>query len=70
MPPAQECLCEALREEAQLPEEADGTSAKALARWPGVMDREVIELASEVAPPFQDQGMEVRVEPKRVVKGW
>jgi hypothetical protein len=64
MPPAQEGLGELIRDETQVQEEADGTSAKAFAERLGVVDGEVVELAVEVESALQDQGVEVWVEAK------
>jgi hypothetical protein len=67
--PAQEGLGELLRDEAQLQEEADGTPTQALGQASGIMDGKEVELPGGVESAFEDEGVEVRVEPKRVSEG-
>jgi signal transduction histidine kinase len=69
MSPAQEVLRELLRDEAQLQEEPDGAPAKALAEASGIMDGEVVEPPRGVESALKDEGVEMRVEPKRVAEG-
>ena len=69
MSPAQEVLGKRLRDEAQFQEEADGALAQALGEAGGIMDGEVIELPGGVKSALKDEGVKVRVEPKRVPEG-
>ncbi len=69
MSPAQEVLGKRLCDEAQLQEEADGALAQALGEAGGIVDGEVVELPGGVESALKDEGVEVRVEPKRVPKG-
>ena len=69
MSPAQEVLGKRLRDEAQLQEEADGALAQALGEADGIVDGEVVELPGGVKSALKDEGVEVRVEPKRVPEG-
>ena len=66
MSPAQEVLGKRLCDEGQLQEEADGALAQALGKAGGIMDGEVVELTCGIESALKDQGVEVRVEPKRV----
>jgi hypothetical protein len=69
MSPAREVLGELLRDEAQLQEEPDGAPAKALAEASGIMDGQVVEPPRGVESALKDEGVEMRVEPKRVAEG-
>jgi hypothetical protein len=66
---AQEGLSEVLRDEAQLEEQADGAPAQALDQGSGIVDGQVVELPGGVESAFEDKGVEVRVESKRVPEG-
>jgi hypothetical protein len=67
--PAQESLCELLREEAQRKVEADGASAQALGQGSGVVDGQVGEPPGGVESALKDEGVEMGIEPKRVPEG-
>jgi len=69
MSPAQEGLGKLLRDEAQLQEEADGAPLKALGQASGIVDGQVVELPGGVKSALKDEGVKVRVEPKRVFEG-
>jgi hypothetical protein len=69
MSPAQEGLGKLLRDEAQLQEEADGAPSKALGQASGIVDGQVVELPGGVKSALKDEGVKVRVEPKRVPEG-
>ncbi len=69
MSPAQEGLGERLRDEAQLQEEANDAPAQALGKGRGIVDGEVGELPGGIESALKDEGVEVRVEPKRVSEG-
>lgn len=69
MSPAQEGLGKLLRNEAQLQEEPDGAPAKALAEASGIMDGEVAEPLRGVESALKDEGVEMRVDPKRAAEG-
>jgi hypothetical protein len=67
--PAQEVLSEQLHDEALLQEQANGALPQALGQAVGIVDGEVVELTGGVESSLKDEGVEVRVEPKRVPEG-
>ena len=69
MSPAQEVLGKRLCDEAQLQEEADRALTEALGEAGGIMDGQVVELPGGVKSALKDEGVKVRVEPKRIAKG-
>jgi len=67
--PAQEGLGKRLCDEAQLQEEADSAPPQALGQASGIVDGQVVELPGGVKSALKDEGVKVRVEPKRVSEG-
>lgn len=68
--PTQEGLSEALRDEAQLKEEADGAPAQALGQGSGIVDGQVVDCPEESNPPSRMRAWKCGLNRSESPKGW
>jgi hypothetical protein len=68
--PTQEGLSEALRDEAQLKEEADGAPAQALDQGSGIVDGQVVDCPEESNPPSRMRAWKCGLNRSESPKGW